>query len=99
MSTDKLDKAKEATSVNRSRGMTVAPSPLNGVKLDLGIILTVGVLLLLVQGRLVDSLLLQFLLIFSYSLLGTIWIIVRARQVVARVERERKSTTDDAQQE
>lgn len=77
--------------------MTVAPSPLNGVKLDLGVIFTVGVLLLLVQGRLIDSLVLQFLLIFSYSLLGMVWIIIRVRRVVVRVERERKPTADGAQ--
>lgn len=67
----------------------VAPSPLNEVKLDLGIILTVGVLVLLVQGRVIDSLSLQFLLLLSYGLLGMIWIIVRVRRVMAKLERER----------
>jgi hypothetical protein len=43
---------KDSGSVTGGKGMTVAPSPLNEVKLDLGIILAVGgVLLLLVQGR------------------------------------------------
>ncbi len=67
----------------------VAPSPLNEVKLDLGIILTVGVLVLLVQGRVIDSLSLQFLLLLSYGLLGMIWIIVRVRRIMAKLERER----------
>lgn len=69
--------------------MTVAPSPLNEVKLDLGIILAVGALLLLVQGRVVDGLALQFLLLLSYGLLGMIWIVARVRRVMNKLERER----------
>ena len=74
--------------------MTVAPSPLNEVKLDLGIILAVGLLLLLVQGRAVNGLPLQFLLLSSYGLLGMIWIVVRVRRVVAKLERERDQLPD-----
>ncbi|MEI2782806.1 MAG: hypothetical protein V9H25_23805 [Candidatus Competibacter sp.] len=77
--------------------MTVAPSPLNEVKLDLGIILAVGLLLLLVQGRAVDGLPLQFLLLSSYGLLGMIWIVVRVRRVVAKLEREREQLPDGPQ--
>ena len=79
--------------------MTVAPSPLNEVKLDLGIILAVGLLLLLllVQGRVVDGLPLQFLLLSSYGLLGMIWIVVRVRRVVAKLEREREQLPDGPQ--
>lgn len=77
--------------------MTVAPSPLNEVKLDLGIILSVGVLLLLVQGRVTDSLSLQLLLLLSYGLLGMVWIVVRVRRVVAKLEREREQRPDDPQ--
>ena len=40
--------AKDFDSVTGGKGLTVAPSPLNEVKLDLGIILAIGVLLLLV---------------------------------------------------
>lgn len=77
--------------------MTVAPSPLNEVKLDLGIILAVGLLLLLVQGWAVDGLPLQFLLLSSYGLLGMIWIVVRVRRVVAKLEREREQLPDGPQ--
>ena len=77
--------------------MTVAPSPLNEVKLDLGIILAVGLLLLLVQGRAVDGLPLQFLLLSSYGLLGMVWIVVRVRRVVTKLEREREQLPNDPQ--
>jgi hypothetical protein len=88
---------KDSGSVTGGRGMTVAPSPLNEVKLDLGIILAVGLLLLLVQGRAVDGLPLQFLLLSSYGLLGMIWIVVRVRRVVAKLEREREQLPDGPQ--
>ena len=82
--------AKEAGSVAGGKGMTVAPSPLNEVKLELGIILAVGALLLLAQGRALDSLPLQFLLLTSYGLIGLIWIVVRTRRVMAKFIRDQE---------
>ncbi|MFZ1829704.1 MAG: hypothetical protein WAW42_13305 [Candidatus Competibacteraceae bacterium] len=82
--------AKGAGSVTGRKGLAVAPSPLNEVKLDLGVILTVGVVLLLVQGRVLDSVLLQLLLLASYSLLGMLWIVVRTRRIMTRIARERE---------
>lgn len=76
---------KETGSVPGGKGMTVAPSPLNEVKLDLGIILAVGGLLLLAQGRVLDSLLLQLLVLVSYGFIGLIWIVVRTRQIMAKL--------------
>ncbi|HRD67226.1 MAG TPA: hypothetical protein PKY50_13860 [Candidatus Competibacter sp.] len=88
---------KDAGSVTGRKGMAVAPSPLNEVKLDLGIILTIGALLLLVQGRVVDGLPLQFLLLLSYGLLGMMWIVVRVRRVMTKLEREREQAPHDPQ--
>jgi hypothetical protein len=87
--------AKENHSVTGGRGFGVAASPLNEVKLDLAIILVVGALLLLVQGRIVDGLWVQLLLLSSYGLLGTLWIIVRARRVVARLTQARQPGAND----
>ncbi|MBK7543956.1 MAG: hypothetical protein IPP10_01905 [Candidatus Competibacteraceae bacterium] len=67
---------------------------MNEVKLDLGVILTVGGLLLLVQGRVTDDLTLQFLLLLSYGLLGMAWIVTRVRRVVAKLARERKLSSN-----
>ena len=88
---------KDLNSVTGGKGLTVAPSPLNEVKLDLGIILVVGVLLLLVQGRVVDSLPLQLLLLLSYGLLGMSWIIVRVRRVMAKLNHKREQSSHDPQ--
>ena len=87
--------AKESHSVTGVRGFGVAASPLNEVKLDLAIILVVGVLLLLLQGRVVEGLWLQLLLLSSYGLLGMLWIIVRARRVVARLAQDRQPGAND----
>ena len=88
--------AKETDSLTGRKGMTVAPSPLNEVKLDLGIILTIGGLLLLVQGRIVASLLAQLLVLASYGALGLLWIVIRTRRVMAAVARDQAQRSDDA---
>ena len=82
--------AENSRSVPGGKGMTVALSPLNEVKLDLAIILVVGGLLLLVQGRLLDSLLAQLLVLASYGLLGMLWIVIRARHVLQRSTRDQE---------
>jgi hypothetical protein len=88
---------KGSASVTGGKGVTVAPSPLNEIKLDLGIILVVGFLLLLLQGRILDSLSLQLLLLASYGLLGMIWIVARARRILNGIAREREQHLDGSQ--
>lgn len=88
---------KEVGSVTGRQGMTVAASPFNEVKLDLGIILTVGLVLLLVQGKALDSLLAQLLVLASYSLLGMLWIMLRTRYIMARLAREREQLSHGPQ--
>jgi len=78
--------------------MRVAPSPLNTVKLELAVILVVGFLLLLAQGKLLDSLLAQLLVLSSYSLAGMVWIVVRTRAILWRIVRERESHPDGPHQ-
>ena len=90
----KPDMAKDVDSVTARKGLMVAPSPLNEVKLDLGIILVVGLVLLLVQGRALDSVLLQLLLLLSYGVLGMTWIIIRTRRVIAKITCEREQYPD-----
>lgn len=88
---------KGSASVTGGKGVKVAPSPLNEIKLDLGIILVVGFLLLLLQGRILDSLSLQLLLLASYGLLGMIWIVARARRILNGIAREREQHLDGSQ--
>jgi predicted membrane channel-forming protein YqfA (hemolysin III family) len=67
------------------RGFSVAASPLNAVKLDLGIILVVGALLLLVHGKLVSGTLAQFLVLAVYGIGAMLWLIIRTRRVLHAV--------------
>jgi hypothetical protein len=89
--------AENSRSVTGGKGMAVAPSPLNEVKLDLAIILVVGILLLLAQGRLVDGLLAQLLVLASYGVLAMLWIVLRARKILQRIARDRGRHPDGSQ--
>ncbi len=83
------DGGEKGRSVAR-RSLSVAPSPLNGVKFELGVILLVGVILLLVVGRLVADAGTQLLLLAGYGVLGMVWLIVRTRRVLRRRLEEKR---------
>ena len=75
----------------------VAPSPLNGVKFELGVIIVIGVLLLLIQGRITSNTVIQLLLLVGYGIVGMGWIMVRTRQVVVKTLAERARNPDGSQ--
>jgi hypothetical protein len=64
--------------------MTVAPSPFNGVKVELGIALLLGLLLWLVHERLVSGTPGQLLLLLGYGWLAAGWLVWRTRGVLRR---------------
>jgi hypothetical protein len=76
------------------KGFMIAPSPFNAVKLDVGVILVVGFLLLLVQGHITTDITLQFLLLLGFGSGGMGWIVLRTRRVMARVLASRKHAQD-----
>ncbi len=69
-------------------GFTVAASPFNAVKFDLAIILFVGVLLLIVHGSLSANPLVQLALLFLYGVGAMLWLLVRTRKIVKKIESE-----------
>lgn len=83
--------SKDASLTTSRRGFSIAPSPFNGVKFELGVVLVLGVLLLLIQGRLSDSLLVQSLILGGYGVLGMLWILWRTHQVLRRLEAQQDS--------
>lgn len=87
--------AENPRSVTGKSGMRVAPSPLNAVKLELGVILVVGALLVLIQGRLTDNLVTQLLVLVSYGGLGASWLIVRAHRILRRITGEQRPGGSD----
>jgi len=89
-------KTGQGASVTQTgKGFAVAASPLNAVKLDLAILLVVGIVLLLIVDKLIDHFAGQLVLLFAYGLLAATWIIIRAKRVLARVShRDDKSSLD-----
>jgi len=67
-----------------SRGFGVAASPFNGVKLELGICIILGILLWLGADFITTNKDTQLLILLAFSLLGTTWLVVRTRAVLRR---------------
>lgn len=64
------------------RAFTVAASPLNGVKFELGIILCLAGLAWLLHDLLVSDVVLQLIGLAAYGLAGMLWIILRTRRIL-----------------
>ena len=74
-----------STVSRRANRFTVAPSPLNAVKFELGVVFVIGILLLLIHKQLFSDSGLQILALLGYGVLCAVWIIFRARRVMLRV--------------
>ena len=72
----------------KPKGFGVAASPFNGVKLELGICIILGVLLWLGAEFITADEGAQLMLLFAYSLLATAWLVLRTRAVLRRCESE-----------
>lgn len=70
--------------------MTVAASPFNGVKLELGLIFVVAVVYLLVIDRLVNSPLHQLLWLTAYGLGASAWLVFRIRRILRQIQSDRQ---------
>lgn len=78
------EQSRGASLPRKRAGITVAPSPLNGVKLELGIVLSLGLLVWL--GLIASDLStgVQIGLGFVFGIAGMSWLIVRARAALRR---------------
>lgn len=74
------------------RRFSVEPSPFNGVKLELGVILVAGGLLAALHARLAGGAPAQFALLGGYGVAGMLWILLRTRRVLRRETRGRDDT-------
>jgi hypothetical protein len=74
-------------------GFGVAASPLNGVKLDVGVILVLGALLLLVHSLLISGFWLQTGLLLSYGLGAAWWVMYRVRRIMRASQSQRYAQT------
>ena len=64
------------------KGFGVAASPFNGVKIELGIVLILGIVLWLAADSITASITAQLLLLVAYGLMGAFWLVYRTRRVV-----------------
>lgn len=67
---------------DNSKGFGVEASPFNGVKLQLGIILVLGLLLWLAADSITADADAQLGLLVGYGILGMLYLIYRTRQVL-----------------
>ncbi|HEC20432.1 MAG TPA: hypothetical protein ENI97_14020 [Gammaproteobacteria bacterium] len=82
MTSDVSEKDPES----RNKGFGVAASPFNGVKLELGISLILGVLLWLGAEFITADVGVQLLLLLSYGVLAAAWLVWRTRAVMRRCD-------------
>ncbi|MFO1431070.1 MAG: hypothetical protein U1F76_13160 [Candidatus Competibacteraceae bacterium] len=68
----------------RVKVFTVAPSPFNSIKFELGVILCVGLLVLLLTSRIIDSAGLQLAVLAAYGFIGTAWLLIRTHRILLR---------------
>ena len=74
---------KTAHSVKHpGKKMTVAPSPLNAVKLDLAIILILSLLVFVLQEKITTNVLAQIAFLSAFGLSAMIWIIIRTNRIM-----------------
>lgn len=87
----------KTTLPSRAKTFTVAPSPFNSIKFELGVILFVGLLLLLVTGRGFGSARLQLMLLLAYGLISTAWLLVRTRRILLRQQAAARQSDNEPQ--
>ncbi len=79
-----------AQSITRKRrSITVAASPFNQVKFELGIVLVLLPLAWLVVGRVIAGSLGQFAVLFGLVCVAAGWLVVRTRSILRKLEMER----------
>ncbi len=83
---DESPQASGGSVAQRKAGMTVEASPLNGVKLELGIVLALLLMLWLVHDFWLHEVVSQLLLLGGGGLLGMAWLIWRTQKVIKTVE-------------
>ncbi len=69
----------------------VAASPLNGVKLELGIILFVGLLLWLAVDSITVNLANQLLILALFGGVSALWLVLRTRRTLKQLDKTRET--------
>lgn len=76
--------AESVSPKSRTSGFGVAASPFNGVKIELGLSILLGALLLLGADSITADAAAQWWLFLGYGLLSMCWLLLRTRAVLRR---------------
>lgn len=87
----------DASLSRRRKVFTVKASPFNAIKLDLALILIVGIVVLVVHERLVENQLGQLLIVACYGIAAMLWIVIRTRRVVKNIDQTVESSDADSE--
>ena len=66
----------------KTNAFTVAPSPFNAIKLELGIVIVLGGLLLIALDSIIEDTFVQIGVLLLAGLLGMLWIIWRTHAIL-----------------
>jgi len=80
----------------KKKGFGVAPSPFNGVKLELGIFISLGVLSWFAIHYFTKDTVLQLLLLLVFSVSAMLRLVYKSRRILRRLQ---ESSIDKAQKE
>jgi len=87
----------DASLSRRRKVFTVKASPFNAIKLDLALILIVGIVVLVTHDRLVEHQLGQLLIVAGYGIAAMLWIVVKTRRVLKNIDQTVSSESDVSQ--
>lgn len=87
----------DASLSRRRKVFTVKASPFNAIKLDLALILIVGIVVLVTHERLVEHQLGQLLIVAGYGVAAMLWIVVKTRRVLRNIDQTVPSESDVSQ--
>lgn len=76
--------ADDSSSSRSGKSFGVAPSPFNAVKLEVALLLIMGLLLLVGLDSITQNTLIQFAVLFIFGVIGMVWLMWRTRRVVRR---------------
>lgn len=81
-----MDKTPSVT--RKRREITVAPSPFNPVKFELGLIMLLAVAVYVMVEKWVDNSLLRWTVLAATGILSMLWLILRSMQVSRKVRQD-----------
>lgn len=70
------------------QGLSVAPSPFNAVKLELAVIIIVGLLLWIAVDSITTSHVTQIVILLVFGVLSAAWLIFRTHLLLRRLEKQ-----------